>query len=234
MICALREASRPFIVGYLGRLMPSLDAEGAGGLQLVHLVARIGLAASHDAALGDIDALDAVHDRAAERIRHPDADLEVAAVGGFVAEQDEVEFPAGCLELPHCVGDRGRSALRIPVQAALRGHQRQLRTAHAGCVAQLLGGRLGTEREHHDGVVVAVEPLGDLGGFLHSAFLMRAGGEAQVCRVDLLAVSGHVDARPHGGHPLDADQDAHAAASGLHAAVVGIEQRQIRTRRFPR
>ena len=108
-------------------------------------------------------------------------------------------------------------------------------------VAQLLLGLGRPERQH--GRPCRRAPRRAARPASTRALLVRAGGEPEVGGVDRLPVGGDVDPRARRGHPLDADQDVHEPtsqwtrvdrrsaaergrdSSGLHAGVVGIEQR---------
>src|SRR2546425_422827 len=67
------------------------DPEDGGQLEPVDLETGIAFAARRERAVGDVDRLDAVDDRAAERAGDAYTDLEAARIGGFVSEQERVE-----------------------------------------------------------------------------------------------------------------------------------------------
>ena len=124
-----------------------LHAEHRRHRHLVHLDTDIGLAASAQHRAVDIDALDAVHDRASERVSHADPDLEATGVGGLVAEQDQIERAVRGLDVGDGRSDRRGSSLRIPIGAVDR-QQHGLGDTEAGRVAQLLVRLGGTECQH--------------------------------------------------------------------------------------
>ena len=165
-----------------------------------------------------VDALDAVDDRATERVGDADADLEAAGVGGLVAEQDEVERSVGGLDVGDRRSDCRGGALRIPIGSVDR-QQHGLGDTEAGGVAQLLVGLGGAERQHRR---LAAVLLDELHGFFDRALLVRAHREPEERRVDRLTVGGDVDARPGCRHALHADEDPHdfiRLSSGSNSGV---------------
>ena len=74
----------------------------AGSGQLVGVLAERALGAGHGDPVDDLDVADPGGHRAAERVGQPDPDLEVAGVGGVVAEQHEVvRAPLGLVGPDH-------------------------------------------------------------------------------------------------------------------------------------
>ena len=83
---------------WVARLDAALEDRDDGGQRdPVGLVAVGTVAARGRDAVGDGDRRDAVDDRPAQLVGEPDADLEVAAVGGVVAEQHQVVRAPGAL-----------------------------------------------------------------------------------------------------------------------------------------
>src|SRR5439155_5052675 len=80
--------------------------------QLEDLPAAARLAARTQAAVVDVDSLDARDAWEAERVRDAHADLVVAGVRRLVAEQEQVER---LRSLPDGLGQRGGRRLRVPV-----------------------------------------------------------------------------------------------------------------------
>ncbi len=158
-----------------------LDAEHGRNRQRVDLETAIDLALRrHGAGVEiDLDALDRIDDRTAERVGHSNADLETTRVGALVAEQDRsnglrprrVE-PRGL----HRRGDGACGALRIP-RGAVGGQQHGVLDAERRRVAELLLGFGWTEGQHRG---LAAESLDELHRLLDRALLVRTHGETQV------------------------------------------------------
>ena len=70
------------------------------------LDAGLGFAAGHQGSLLNVDALDAVDDRPAERVGDAHPHLVVACVRRLVAEQDEIERSVSGLDVDDGCGDR--------------------------------------------------------------------------------------------------------------------------------
>ena len=100
-ICTFLASIRPLIEGY-ARLDPALqhrDDRGQRHLEGLDAAVRAVAAGGGDA-VRDLDRLDPVHHRPAQRVGQPDADLEVAGVGGVVAEQHQVVGAAPARRAP--------------------------------------------------------------------------------------------------------------------------------------
>ena len=96
-----------------------------GQRHLVHVARAAGVALDARAAVAMLDLLQPGHDRQPERIRDADPHLVVARIRRLVAEQQQVER----LLAAHCVDDRSRGRLRIPLgsvrlAAGSRGRRR--------------------------------------------------------------------------------------------------------------
>ena len=165
----------------------------------------------------DDDALEPGCDRPPERMRDADPDLVVPAVGGLVAEEDEVERPALRLVGADRRDDRRGDALRIPLVLAGDEVDRAI-DAERHRLAQLLD-RLRRPEAQRDGL--AAVRLDEPHGLLHAALLVRADGEAEVLRVERLRVVGEQDAPAGQRHALDADEELHARILAFSGSKIG-------------
>ena len=187
-------------------------------LEHVHAVGSVRARRRHVAV--DRDERNARHDWAIERVRESHRHLEVAGVGGVVAEQDEVVGRARLLARPHHVGDRVRDVDRAE-RVGVRLDEHAVGAPDGECRAQLLDGLGRTHGQHRHR---AARRLGDLRRELDRALLVRADGEAHVPRVDGQPVVGQQHLAGHVRHPLDADQDTFVMRES--ASLCRVEQRR--------
>ena len=170
-----------------------------------------------DDRVGDLERRDAVDHGQPERVGEPDADLEVAGVGGVVAEQHQVVAASlvgvrldDGRDLPGHVGRPEGDAVRLDVDRRA-APERQRR-------AQLLR-RLGGPQRQHRGL--AAGRVGDADGELDGALLVRADRVTGHAPVDSLAVGRQHDLAGRVGHALDADEHPHRIAHQRIRSLAG-------------
>ena len=166
------------------------------------------------------------HDRPAERVRHADADLEVARVGRLVAEHDQVVLAArGTVGLDDRQ-DRGRGGLRIPLRA-VGGEQDAAVGPDRERLADLLLGLGRAQREHGHLAAVLLDQAHRL---LHPALLVGADREAEMASLDRLLVLGEHHPAAGERHSLDADEDPHLRTGSSSSR----DRTPVSSRRRPR
>ncbi len=180
-------------------------------------------AMGHGDPVEDLDVADPGGHRAAERVGQPDPDLEVAGVGGVVAEQHEVVRAP----LRLVVADHGRDLgghVARSVAGRVGDDVGRGRAAQRQRGAQLVGGLGRAEGQHGR---LSPGRGRDLHGQLHGAQLVVADREADVPAVDPLAVRGQQHLARGVRHPLQADEDVGhdliRSLSGSKSGVASIE-----------
>ncbi len=204
----------------VARLDAALEhGDDRGQRHLVGLVAVGAVAAGDHRAVLDRRPGDAVDDRPAELVGQPDADLEVAGVGGVVAEQ-------------HQVVRRRASWSRTTRRSRARRRPGRSATASASTWVAAVQPRASAVRSCSTASASpsgqhgrrALGRRGDLHGQLDRALLVRADGEAGEAAVDGLPSSVSTTSPAESGDPLDADQHV-----GHRDPLVGrVEQRRSR------
>lgn len=152
-------------------------------------------------------------------MRHADPDLEVARIGGFVAEYDQVKgAPRGLLALDRGQ-DRAGGGLRIPL-LALDGQQNPALGSSGQRLADLLFGLRRAQSQYGRLAALSLDYSHRL---LHAAFLVGADREAQVARLDGLLVGGENHAPTGERHALDAHEHPHDLTRSFSGSKSGVE-----------
>ena len=152
--------------------------------------------------IGHLDQGGAGDDRTAEGVGEPDRHLEVAAVGGVVAEEHQVVRRAGGLVLGDDVGDLPGDVGRPDGRGVGLDEHRGVAT-EGERAAELLDGVVRTDGQHGDRATGRVRHPDRQ---LDRAVLVVADGEPDEAAVDALGVVGEQDLPGRVRHPLDADQ----------------------------
>ena len=216
------DARRPFIVGYRGRLMPSLTPTTAGAGSS-NTTRPASVSRSTRTTASTIDSALAPLTTGRPRARaDADADLEAPGIGGLVAEQHEVER--------RCRFAARRSPRRWPLRCAagpnptVRVHQHRLVDADAGGVTQLFLGLRRPDGQHRRSTAVLFDELHRrLDRTSSCGLVVKPRNDVSTARpsaVTLIRVPGAGTRFTHTNTFIDAP-----FRLALHPRVVGVEQR---------
>ena len=204
--------SRPRMVGYRGRLIPSLTptAAGMGSSYTSNPPSISRRARTTPPSASRSTSMPLMPLTMGRPGRRPPAPrLEAPGVGRLVAEDQQVEGPLVGLQATDGLGERGCGALGVPGRA-VGGHQHAVVGPHRGGIAKLLGrpravpGSAPSPRRR--GAPQAAPPPPPR---TPRAGWWRSPGGWRPRQ----AVGGHVDLGPRRRHPLHAAQDPHGRPS---------------------
>ena len=209
----------PLVGSWVPRLDAALEHRDHGRQGDPEVLVALGAVAARDDRPSSTSTMARVDDGPAELVGEPDPDLEVAAVGGVVAEQDQVvAAPAASWSRTTAAISRAMSAGPSAAGRPRRGWPRCSRPPARRAAARRLRRRRGSARSPPP-VAAATWTASSTA---HSSWLLI--GEAGVPAVDGLGVLGQHDLAGGVRDPLDADQ--HVGMRSSDPLVGRVEQRR--------